>query len=218
MLALIAMNRARTHPAIISYSLYLYYSSRSFRLAARCLSSLIQRSHVAIWKWVQRYAFLADRFRIDRRKVKQIFVDETLVKVDGLEYWLWVAYEPSLDVCLMMHLSRERTILVCYQFFKQLRNRYGRRPIFTDGAHWYNTACRWLNLPHQMYGTEMKNMMERFIQHIKDRTECFDDHFPCRKSDCDRQHIRNWLKLFVLYIHMNMDRIKFMIFLITDGG
>ena len=159
------MNRARTHPAIISYSLYLYYSSRSFRLAARCLSSLIQRSHVAIWKWVQRYAFLADRFRIDRRKVKQIFVDETLVKVDGLEYWLWVAYEPSLDVCLMMHLSRERTILVCYQFFKQLRNRYGRRPIFTDGAHWYNTACRWLNLPHQMYATEMKNMMmmERFI-------------------------------------------------------
>jgi hypothetical protein len=27
-------------------------------------------------------------------------------------------------------------------------------------------------------GTEMKNLMERFIhQHIKDRTECFDDHF-----------------------------------------
>lgn len=26
--------------------------------------------------------------------------------------------------------------------------------------------------------------MERFIQHIKDRTECFDDHFPCRKPEC----------------------------------
>lgn len=36
-----------------------------------------------------------------------------------------------------------------------------------------NTACRWLRLPHRMYGTELKNMMERFIQHIKDRTECF---------------------------------------------
>jgi hypothetical protein len=56
-----------------------------------------------------------------------------------------------------------------------------------------STACRWLRLPHQMYGTELKNVMERFIQHIKDRTECFDDHFPCRKQDCDRQHIRNWL-------------------------
>jgi putative transposase len=162
------MNRARTHPAVVRYSLYLYYSSRSFRLAAKCLSSLVKRSHVAIWKWVQRYAFLAaDRFRIDKHKIRQIFVDETLVKIDGMEYWLWVAYEPNLDVCLMMHLSRERTILVCYQFFKQLRKRYGRKPIFTDGAYWYNTACRWLRLPHhQMYSTELKNMMERFIQSI----------------------------------------------------
>ena len=65
----------------------------------------------------------------------------------------------------------------------------------------------WLRLPHRMYdGTEMKNIMERFIQHIKDRTECFDDHFPCRKPDCDKQYIRNWLKLFnfVLYVHMDI--------------
>jgi putative transposase len=93
---------------------------------------MAKRSHVAIWKWVQRYAFLADRFRIDRRKIRQVFVDETLVKIDGLEYWLWIAYEPNLDVCLMMHLSRERTMFVCYRFFKQLKDRYGRKPIFTD--------------------------------------------------------------------------------------
>jgi transposase-like protein len=53
-----------------------------------------------------------------------------------------------------------------------------KKPIFTDGARCYNVACRWLRLPHQMYGTELKNVMERFIQHIKDRTECFDDHSP----------------------------------------
>jgi hypothetical protein len=59
------------------------------------------------------HAFLADRFRIDKHKIRQIFVDETLVKIDGLEYWLWVAYEPNMNVYLMMHLSRERTIFVC---------------------------------------------------------------------------------------------------------
>jgi hypothetical protein len=33
-----------------------------------------------------------------------------------------------------------------------------------------------------IYGNELKNKIERFIQKIKDRTECFDDdHFPCRK-------------------------------------
>jgi transposase-like protein len=54
--------------------------------------------------------------------------------------------------------------------FKQLRTRYGsRKPIHTDGAPWYNDACKWLRLKHHVYGTELKNVMERFIQKIKDR-------------------------------------------------
>jgi len=125
--------RTRTHPAIVRYGIYFYFSSRSFRLAARCLESIIERSYVSIWKWVQKYSSLADRFGTDRRLVKEIFVDETLLQIDGQNYWLWIAYEPNLDVCLM-HLSRERTIFVCYQFFKRLRDRNGRKPIFTDGA------------------------------------------------------------------------------------
>jgi putative transposase len=212
------MRSYRTHQAIIRYALYLYFSSRSFRLAGRCLSSIVKRSHVSIWKWVQKYSSLADRFRTDRRAIKEIFVDETLIRIDGIEYWLWVAYEPNLDVCIIMHLSRERTIFVCYQFFKQLRNRYGRKPVFTDGARWYDDACKWLRLQHRVYGTELKNIMERFIQHIKDRTECFDDHFPCRKENCDRQHVWNWLKLFMLYLSTGMNRSKFTTLLITDGG
>jgi transposase-like protein len=86
------MNRNRTEQAIISYGLYLYFSSRIFRLASKCLSYVINRSHVAIWKWVQKYSKLAaavDRFKIKRHAVKKIlFVDETLLKVDGQNYWL----------------------------------------------------------------------------------------------------------------------------------
>jgi transposase-like protein len=66
-----------------------------------------------------------------------------MLQIDGYDYWLWIASEPNLNVCLMMHFSGERTIcLVCYQFFKQLRDRYGRRkPILIDGARWYNDAA-----------------------------------------------------------------------------
>jgi putative transposase len=203
----------------VRYGLYLYFSSRSFRLAAKWLSSIAKRSHVTICTWVQKYSYLADRFRTYRHAVQEIFVDETLIRIDGRDYWLWIAYEPNLDVCLMVHLSIERTIFVCYQFFKQLRNRYGRKPILTDGASWYHDACRWLRLPHQVYGTELKNLMERFIQQIKDRTEYFDDHFPCRKKEnCDRQHVWNWLKLFLLYLHVGMDRKRFTYFLVRNGG
>jgi putative transposase len=206
-----------THPAIISYGLYIYFSSRSFRLAVKCLGSTIRRSHVAIWKWVQKYSDYVDGFVVEKCKVKRIFVDETLLSIDGQSYRLWIAYEPTLNRCLIMNLSRERTIFVCYRFFRQLRNRYGRKPIFTDGARWYNDACKWLRLNHQVYGSELKNLMERFVQQIKDRTECFDDHFPRRKQNCKIQHVWNWMKLLVLYLHTSSDRIRFVTFLVIGG-
>ena len=66
-----------------------------------------------------------------------IFVVETLIQIDGKDYWLWNAYEPNMDLCLMIHISRERTIFVCYQFLKELRKRFGRKRMFTDGARCY---------------------------------------------------------------------------------
>jgi putative transposase len=106
-------------------------------------------------------------------------------------------------VCLLFHISRERTIFVCYQFFRQIRTKFGNKPIFTDGAHWYNDACKWLRLKHVIYRTELKNIMERFIQQIKDRTECFDDNFPCKNYNCDKQHVDNWLRIYLISTHEN---------------
>jgi putative transposase len=43
-------------------------------------------------------------------------------------------------------------------------------------------------------------LIERTMQYIKDRTEEFDDYFPCRKKKkCKLKHVINWLNLFVDY-------------------
>jgi transposase-like protein len=47
-----------------------------------------------------------NRFRTDKRLVKEIFVDETLLQIDGQDHWLWIAYEPNLNSCLMMCIYR----------------------------------------------------------------------------------------------------------------
>lgn len=60
--------------------------------------------------------------------------------------------------------------------------------------------------------------MERFIQKKKDRSECFDDNFPCRKIDCNTKHVYNWLKMYVFYLHLGMDRSQFIQFISIDGG
>jgi transposase-like protein len=61
----------------------------------------------------RKYSRLADRFKVNRHLIKEILVvDETLLKVNGQAYWLWIAYEPNTKSCLMIHLSRERTIFL----------------------------------------------------------------------------------------------------------
>jgi transposase-like protein len=62
------------------------------------------------------------RLLVGKQKIKKIFIDETLLKINGQDYWLWLAYdEPNLHVYLLFHISRERT-------------RFGNKPIFTDSV------------------------------------------------------------------------------------
>jgi hypothetical protein len=43
-----------------------------------------------------------------------------------------------------------------------------------------------------------EKLIERVIQYFKDRTESFDDYYPCTKNkNCDLEHVYNWIKLFV---------------------
>ncbi len=49
---------------------------------------------------------------------------------------------------------------------------------YTQINHYYDQACRWLRIRDDVYDQEDKNVMERAIQYIKDKTkECFDDNF-----------------------------------------
>ena len=58
----------------------------------------------------------------------------------------------------------------------------------------------------------------RTVQYSEDRTECFDDYFAYRKINCNGLHVHYWLKMYIFYLHMNMDRMRFMKFLLIEGG
>jgi len=79
-------------------------------------------------------------------------------------------------------------------------HKYGRVPIYTDGAGWYADACRWAGVEHVVYGRPLRNLMERMIQYVKDGTEAFDYPFPAgkRRLESGRAFERalNWLSAF----------------------
>jgi putative transposase len=190
--------RKRTKPKDIAYSLYLYFLGLSYRnTTAKALQRFVHKSHVSIWKWIQKYR--PKKILTKRKKIDEFILDETLIRIGSRYVWLWVAIEPVNKQILQVDISFERTMLVAERFIASLINTYGNHPVSTDGGTWYPPqACQFLKLKHHLHSSLEKSIIERTMQYIKDRTEGFDDYFPCnRKKKCKLKHIRNWFNLFI---------------------
>ena len=162
------VRRSRASPKYVYYALQLYASGLSLRKTSERLSALIRRNHVSIWNWIQRYK--PKRIFQSRRRISEFIIDETLIKAGGDYVWLWIAIKPRYKMILDIRISPERSILVAEQFIQSLIRKYGKHDISTDGGTWYPQACRFLNV-----SSIEKSCIERTIQYIKDRTECFDE-------------------------------------------
>ena len=73
-------------------------------------------------------------------------------------------------------------MFVAERFLSDIVDKHGQHPVSTDGSKfWYPQACRFLKLNHHIHSSYEKSIIERTMQYIKDRTEGFDDYFPCRR-------------------------------------
>lgn len=122
-----------------------------------------------------------------------------MIKVGSGYVWLWVAIEPIGGRILAMSISKERNMFVDERFIAGLVRVHGKHTVSTDGGTWYPQACKFLKLKHHIHSPLEKSLIERAMQYIKDRTECFDDYFPCRLKNCKMEHMRNWLRFFADY-------------------
>ena len=99
-------------------------------------------------------------------------------------------------------------MLIAERFISGLVRIHGKHPVSTDGGTWYPQACRFLKLDHHIHSSLEKSLIERTMQYIKDRTESFDDYFPCKSKNCKLKHVRNWLQLFVDHHNSELKMLK----------
>ena len=64
-------------------------------------------------------------------------------------------------------------------------------------VHGTDEACNVLRLKHYLHSPFQKSLMERVNQYFKDRTESFDDYYPCMQDECNLFHVYNWIQFFV---------------------
>ncbi len=143
-----------------------------------------------------------------KRKISEYIIDETMLKVGSEFIWLWVAIEPKNKQILALSISKERNMFVAERFIAGLVRIHGNHAVSTDGGTWYPQTCRFLKLKHHLHSPFEKSIVERTLQYFKDRTESFDDYFPCRKKNCKLKHVRNWLQLFVDHYNRELEAVK----------
>ena len=200
------VSRNRTPSRYVYYGLHLYFLGLSLRKASERLSQLYKRNHVSVWNWIQKYQ--PKLIKTKQRRISEFILDETLLKVGSELIWLWIAIEPENRQILALSISKERNMFVAERFLDGLIKVHGKHPVSTDGGTWYPQACRFLNLDHHIHSSLEKSLIERKMQYIKDRTESFDDYFPCKFKHCKLKHIRNWLNLFVDYHNKELKSVN----------
>jgi hypothetical protein len=74
------LERERTSAEVIVYALYLYFLGLSFRNISKAVQPFGEergRSHVAVWKWVQRFN---PRHLYRCKRVAAFLIDETMLQ------------------------------------------------------------------------------------------------------------------------------------------
>ncbi len=188
--------RNRTPSKYVFYGLYLYFLGLSLRRVSERRSCFIRRK------------YHPKKISSRKRKVVEFIVYETLIKVRSEYIWLWITIEPKKREILALTISKERNMFVAERFLDGLVKIHGKYRVSTDVGTRYPMACRFLKLKHHIHSPYQKSLIERTIQYIKDRTECFDDYFPFRKKNCKLKHVRNWLNLFVDYHNSELNAVK----------
>ena len=97
------------------------------------MRSAIVKIYTAIWRGVHRLGPVLGSLGADPGDVRTIFLTETMVNVGGTSALIWVAFEPDVHHARLPRSSRGNSI-DAYLFIRRPLHKYGRVPIYTDGA------------------------------------------------------------------------------------
>ena len=145
--------------------------------------------------------YQSKRISSQRNKINEFIVEETLIKVGSQHISFWVAIiEPKKGKFSNKAFPKKEICLLHRAFSIKLFKRIRQVSCFNRWRHmWYPQACRFLKLQHHIHSSQEKSSIERTMQYIKNRTESFNDYFPCMKKRCKLKHVKQWLNLFVDY-------------------
>jgi putative transposase len=141
-------NKVPLELKILGLAFYIQLSS--LRRAAKALSKVHRVSKTAVWKWVRK---LSEKICIEPSRIARrlVALDETCVKVNGLEYWVYAAIDVDRNEILSMRVYPSRSALATKLFIEGVLKYCDGRPTFVvDSAPWLRSTLEELELQYSV--------------------------------------------------------------------
>jgi putative transposase len=135
----------------------------------------VQRSRKAVHDWVQK----ADLQAESGRSPNQIALDETVVRINDEQFWLYAAADPETNELLHIRLFSTTTTALTEVFLHELRQKHDVETgeFLVDDAIHLRTALQRAGLRFQMRRHGNRDAVERIFRELKRRTSSFSNCF-----------------------------------------
>jgi len=185
------VEREATPQLLMKLSIQLHLAGLSLSNTVLFLDVFgVDRARSTVHNWVHK----ADLQPESGRAPDQLAVDETVIRIDGEQYWLYAAVDPESNELLHTKLESTRTNALAEMFFGELKQKHdvGNTVFLVDDATPLKEACRrhGLDFKYERYGN--RNSVERVFREVKRRTDCFSNCF----SHVDPATADDWLRSF----------------------
>jgi putative transposase len=188
------VKRERTPRELMKLGIRLHLAGLSLSNTVSELEKFgVQRSRKAVHDWVQK----ADLQPASGASPDHIALDETVIRINGQQYWLYAAVDPATNKFLHIRLFTTTTTALTQQFLRELRKKHDvSEAIFlVDHAHHLSAALNRAGLRFQTLRHGNRNAVERVFRELKRRTSSFSNSF----SHVDPATAETWLQSFAVW-------------------
>ncbi len=177
-----ALARMRTPTSQVASALNLYYDGSSVRAIGRHFQQ--ENGHSpsteSIYSWIQKYSqYLTESIKEDKPQNvgKEWIADETVLRIDGSQIWLWDIIDTKTRMLLASRLSRSRTTHDAQMLIDQAIKTAGHLPsrVATDSLASYQDVSYGKDAEHRQGSPFSKedntSLIERWHGTLKSRTK-----------------------------------------------
>jgi len=185
------VEREATPRFLMKLSIQLHLAGLSLSNTVSILELFgVERARSTVHNWVHK-AELQPR---SGQNPDHIAVDETVIRLNDEQYWLYAAVDPETNELLYTKLEPTTNKVIAHAFFAELREKHDVNDavFLIDGSHSLKDACRRHSLDFRYERHGNRNSIERVFRELKRRTTSFSNCF----SNAEADTAENWLRSF----------------------